>query len=569
MLDFTNTTVDQLTERLRARSLDVTAISENCLFYDGDHWQAGNGWIGQRPDITDANYASVMAQIQTGFVSRNAIKEVVSRHISGVLGREPAWDYVLRRPLAEQRDKDGALLRGDNGQARREQPTVAEEALLREADTEMTAWWDQRKPFGVVREAAVSLVLGGCSVLRVYVPRGLRDNNGKVQRTKLADALTALRVHSPPVTAAGIVVDVDTEAEYGVYLFKRGNESYAEVSYLNDSGQTIIRIIKSDGTFEESDPLDLGGHLTIFELRRDILITAQVRQLQRALNLANTKMLRNVNVAGDLERTLFNAEPPMRETDEIDPATGKKKRVPAAFRTGAGVTAFVQGTAIRNEQGEIISRENPSISYRDPVDVSTFIATKLSEYADILGECQQTHALISGDATASGKSREQARSEYEGSLDVTKGVLDGALRWLLEVVLYHGSGIASQRRRFAGLRVEANCHADSGPLSAEERRANRDDFDKGLLSSETAMSRNGVDDPDAENERIRSEGDKTADDLKLWEVVETATRAGVPLAFYLAEELGWEPSKIAQLEQALEEQQIASAERLARTLNRE
>lgn len=497
-MGFETLTLEQISQALGKRGLDETAISEALDFYNGDHWRNGQGYIGQTPPKDDRNRPEIMEQIRCGFVSENTVKEIVDRHTGGVLGREPAWDYALRRALP-----DGTA------------PTADEQALMDEADAAMTSWWDARKPRQALVHAVRLALLAKRATLRIYVPRGLLDDKGRLTRATLADALDAIRIHVPGVTeddvltitaltGSGIIRDPATEAECGVMTTKDAEQPIAETTFLTPEKQTVIRIIGGDGTQKLSQPFDLGGSLFMYELRREQLITPQVRQDQKALNLAVTKMLRNINVAGDAEITYLNAEPPMIEVADAS-APGGKRLVPGRLATGGGARVFAQGSAIRDEQGNIINRMNPAISYRPPVEIDTFVGTRGECYTMMLNQTHQTHALIAGDATASGISRVQARADFETDLALTKATVDDALRWMLETVLAFAACIIGKPGMFAQLRAEANTIVDSGPLSPEERAANRDDQQAGLLSKETTMSRNGVDDVTAEVGRIEQE----------------------------------------------------------------
>lgn len=481
---FTTLTL-QRAQALVQRNEDIIATKSR-LFYSGDHWQKGDGWIGARPPSTDTS-SSVMADIQQAFVSENVIAEVVDRHTSGVVGREPLWRYTLRRPQSEEAP-----------------PTTKEQALIDEAEQAMTEWWDRRAPLLALQKAVVGMLLRESVALRLFVPRGLLDTNGLVPSGDLRQSLQHIYLDVCTNGAARVVTDSDTQMEIGIFTYTRNEEQYAEVSFVDDTGMTLLRILSASGVVQEAAPADLAEHLYAHQLHRAPLITEQVCQQQRALNLALTQMMRNVNLAGSLERTLLNAEPPGEwVVDETAPS--RRRFVPGPYRVGAGVSNFIQGTEIRNDKGEVIGRANPNISFREPVPIDTFAATREIFYSAILGQTQQKHAAISGDATASGESRKQARAEYEASLNLTKAVIDNAGRWLLETVLFLAAQFAGRAGAFAKLRAEYESTVDAGPLTADEETSVTTQVDKGLLSHETAMSRLGVDDVDSEKAKIQRE----------------------------------------------------------------
>src|SRR5687768_3168492 len=81
-------------------TLIQTGYTANKRLYDGDAWLDGAGWIGPRPSATETDYQSVLTEIRRAFISKNAVREVVDRHIGGVVGQEPSWKLTPRRALA-------------------------------------------------------------------------------------------------------------------------------------------------------------------------------------------------------------------------------------------------------------------------------------------------------------------------------------------------------------------------------------------------------------------------------------------------------------------------------------
>ena len=450
----------------------------------------------------------MLAAIAAGFVSKNVAAEVVNRHRDAVLGREPRWGFVPRRPLAEG-----------------EEPTEPEQALADEAGAALTEWWDARRPLETVQRAVALALTTGRATLRLYVPAGLRDQAGKVSAPDLVAALGLIRPHLPEPGTAGVFPDGDLEgveaetgAEVGVYAISRNNQESAELCYLDEQGGTVLRVVGEGGGEGggEAAALPLGGRLLLYELTRDALLTPQVRQLQKALNLDLTQMMRNVNLAGSLERVIVNAQKPGRWVDAAgSPLSAEQAKgdpnarfIQEPLPVGAGVSAFLAGLPHYNEAGGVAGYANPSIQWRDPVPVTTFTDTKGALYGGILEEAGQLHALIAEDATASGESRKQARAEFEASLRLTKTLVDGALRWLLETALALAGVFCGRPGAFEALRCEAACQVDAGPLTADERQQIVAEFEKGVFSWETTAVRLGAEDPDAERARLDAERER-------------------------------------------------------------
>lgn len=489
---FDKLTVAQLQQAITSATPADYAV--NAMFYAGDHWQDGLGWVGPRPPVGDAASAQVMGEIKTAFVSSNKVKEVVRRHCGGCIGREPSWGLTVRRPLKQDK-----------------KPTKAEQALIDEAEALLTEWWDERGMHTLLQETVATLLQGSRAMLRLFVPRGLMQD-GRVPQLPLRDALFAIYAHQPDLTQATVVTDPATQQQAGVYsyteqelLSSAPGETRLELTALDEQQQTILRILRADGTIvEEATPLDLGGQLLHHELRRPLLITEQIRANQKQLNLAKTMMGRNVVQGGFLERIILNGQLPGSYVDDPSQPSGKRF-VPAPFRVGAGTTNFIAGATYQDADGKT-QIANPSVVYRDPVKVDTFEMTERAAYRSILEEAQQLHALISGDATASGESRKQARGDYEDDLGLTKTPLDRAGRWLIETALALAAIFSGQPGRFASLRATFSARINTGPMSSDEIGEIQSlTGDKPLLAQETGMSRIGIEDTDAELAKIAAE----------------------------------------------------------------
>jgi hypothetical protein len=499
-------------EKLLEHGAKLTADDRESLdFYAGDLWRGGLGWIGQKPPAGE-QYAPQMAAIAAGFVAQNVVREVAERHAAGVLGREPRWGFVPRRPLAQG-----------------EEPTADEAALMAEADAALTGWWDRRRPLPLLKDALTRALLIARSPLRLFVPdAALRQEDGTLPTAEgLAAALDYLYPDAPAPDAACVLTDPATEARVGVYRYQRqpadqpfaaalgagaSGERAATLTYADDMGQTVVREVTGQTTTPQqpSAPLPLGGRIAQHDLTRPALVTAQVRQLQKGLNLDLTQMLRNVNLAGSLERIFLNVEPPGRRVDSagnpwVDGvSTGEPRFIEEPLPTGAAVSAFL-GSRVEYDQSGKPVYANGTLNYRDPVPVTTFAESKQILYAGILQEVAQTHALISGDATASGESRKQARAEFAASLEPSKAAVDEAGRWLLETALALAAAFSGQPGRYEALRCEFGAVVDAGPLSAEDRRVTLEELEGGAVSLETALSDLGRDDVAAELARIDAE----------------------------------------------------------------
>lgn len=481
----------------------------NLDYYNGDHWQEGRGWTGPTPPNTSdraSEFSAIMLEIQKGFVSKNVVAEIADRAIAGVLGHEPTWNFTPRRKLKKD-----------------EAPTTAEQALIDEAEALTTDWWDQHNVYEVLVEATTRALLTERGYVRFYVPSGFVNADDRGLPGTEEDWVRRLAVHSPEVGQAAIIIDPDTLQPVGVYNYSNpsGGQQTEMVSLLGEgaTAQTVITIYDSTTVSPQGNPLppkvsqtflQLQGQLTIGEMKTKLLISEQVRKLQCMVNQALTMAQHNVNLAGFLERVVLNGQYPGHYED-IPGSTGpngqpKQRWVRDSYETGAGAVNFIIGVPrYDKDTGNLIGYENPSMVYRDPVNPDSFDKTYRLAYRAILEEVQQIHALVSGDQYPSGESRRQARSDFETWLRKLKRPLNNIGRWMMMNALNEIAYLAGTPDKYASLRCQFAVRVDPGPATAESVRAAIEMNAADALSNETTMVWGGVEDPDAERQRIESE----------------------------------------------------------------
>lgn len=473
---------------------DDTAVRATRLYF-GDHWQDEWGFIGQLPPRALPGSAQMTADIKKQFVADNVIKEVVKTHVGGILGREPSWSFL---ESVGERETERTPLEKETGES-------------------LTRWWNDRKALKDFQKAARILVCEGTVVRRVFFPRAY----GKLTAAQLVDALNYIYFETCYADQAGVFTDPDTMRDIGVYLFDEVNDKNeevtkcAELSFLDDNGETVCKVVKDKGAPVEYGPYPLGGHLLIYEMTRDPLITEQVQSNQRALNLAHTQMIRNVNLAGNRERTITNAQPPLPKTDKTSVTSDTPKtadgRFPGTIKTGAGAVNFVMGYPIRNEDGLIVGWTNPTVNIADPVSVETFKETIAQERSAIYSQCHQRHVQIVDKADTSGRAREVAQREYERSLNETKTEVDACGRWQLETTLRLAAYVVGSVNRYKVLRADFNSRVTAGDPDPEKQklalllRTPGGPKNQPLFSDETCRSIAGSEDPAAELATIQKE----------------------------------------------------------------
>lgn len=483
---FDNLSVESAKKRLPATP---DSVKSAVLFRDGDHWQGGAAWTGPAPASNDKGATEVMTRIQREFVSSNVIAEVIERHANGAIGREPQWGYAVRQPLLE----------GD-------EPTTQEQALIDEAEAAMTSWWDQRNVLGILQASIATAVVYGRAVLRLFVPPAyVEDNVIQVQET-LADALNLIWLDWLAPEQAGVSRDKATMQACGVYVYSNEDKKeVAEVTFI-DEGETVMRTLEGEAMTGETR-LPLMGHLLMIEIVCKPLIGLPMQQMQKALNMTLTMLQHNIVISGFVERVITNAMMPFEEVDDPTSPDGKR-RIYKPYDIGPGKTTNLIGIPLRETEGmddRIVGYSNPSMQWKEPSPVGTFVETDAALYRRMLNECKQLHALLSGDAVASGESRKQALLDFAMSLGPTATALKQLVRWVLEAALALAAHFAGRGQAFDSLRADVTPRLWLGSLSSEERTFLLAAYEKGAISHDLFLSLIDVEDVDAEKARIAAE----------------------------------------------------------------
>lgn len=508
-------------------------------FYEGDHWQNGQGWIGPRPMAGEEGEAETLKLIQDSFVSRNVIKEIVDRHKRGVIGNEPEWGFTVRRALDEE-----------------DEPSPEEQADIDEIEAALTEWWDKRKVHRWLKKAIGTLLQAQRSCVRLYVPKGKLTTStseqtaadgttsqvtiSQVVASDLSSALDNVFVDHPSALNAAVYTDPESQTECGIVIYrpfetplKADSREVAELTWVDENDKTHLRRVGAGSSQEIIT--DFAGQMPMHEMLREQLITKQVVEAQRAVNLAETIIARVTVTGGFLERILLNAQMPGMWVDddgkEATDFTSRKRFIPAKFRSGANTTNFINGLLYEDPKDQSLKLTDPSVQFREPTPATTAIDAKKSYYGDMLEETDQSHVLLASEPVLSGRSRAHARAEYVSSLTDTKDVADALGRWLLEAALAEAEAFAgSPGVLSAKYRATFSCRVNAGPIEADERAADETSVEKGTMSDETAMERRGTVDVDAEKARINQSERGQLDTLKRQgEAMQLWTSAGVSL----------------------------------------
>jgi hypothetical protein len=482
-------------------------------FYEGDQLHGGSditvaslgaialrasalpGWIAPMLHPQDPSYQYAYDGIVRGFVSSNKTAEVVNRHKSGVVGRQPTRGFESKLPIPDGKEMSAELM-----------------GKKKTVDAWMAERWETEGMHTTLQEAVAALLCAGRQPARLLLPRttlekGKEEGTFVIPKVPVEKMVKMIRLQYPKPENCTVYVDPDTFEEIGIFTYSRDGEDRAEVTWVDrSSGLTHVRQIGQNGGTLEEVRYDFGGKLPIFEMRRPPLVTPQIIQNQMALNLSLSTIARNVWSAQARERYFIDAQPPGKEV-LVD---GEKVFQQAPLEVGGSSSNFVNGNPIYDETGKfIIGYSKPSIHVEDPVEVAPS-KEAVEVYAwQILEQASQLHAVMGADATASAVSRIVARGDFVGSLMVTKPEADKCLEWqgdtrlaMAEAFSLGTEGQKMSARPFTNeLRANAECKLDPGPITPEERTALDNLVQNGTLSEETALQLMGVEDVAEEKRR--------------------------------------------------------------------
>jgi hypothetical protein len=511
---------DNLTKASEAQSF-VPALSpvhsKAMQFATGDYWgPLGDDWAGTQVPLDADNRQVAIEELRRSFTPQPLIEEIVEGYVLGVVGDEPAFEFALSRELARKGDDLGS---GPLPQD--EQPTEAESNLLREVNSTVGAWWDDRGGHELAQDFAEHLVLAQRAAMRFYVPPGLLNDAGQLRlnRRDWKEALNSIYLEVPPPDTCTLAVDATDKKPCSVYVYQHAKEvdgkkvfvTRVELTFTNDAGETVIRILEGD-KLEGEAVQRIGGELYLAEARlRKPIISEALLRTQRALNVVNTMMLHNGNLAGFRERNYINLQRPQREIDDPESPTGKSY-VDDDIAVGPGAANIWTGVVYKDIDGNEKLAQG-SIVISEPVDPAPLIAAADRFERNAYQAARQMHVLMGGDATASAVSRIQARANFIERLKSLKPKIEGVLRSRLMGAVLLACHLAGDNQTLQSvidsLRVNVNCRLNPGPLTADERQAVVALFESGIIPLETAQIMLGIDDVEAEAQKLRAEREQS------------------------------------------------------------
>lgn len=519
--------------------------SNRAFVEEQDHWQDGDTWVGPDGGSDLAVRSRTLAAVERQFTPVDVINEVLDNVANSLLKREPSVTFAPLEPAG----KDGA-------------PSDEQKKITDAMAAAITAWWDRVKLWKHARTAMRRSRWATRGALRVWIPKkALIRSEGQDPRlpSGLAfnDALKRVHVVSPPPDECGIYTDPDTQERAAIFLFRTDDaQNGAEIWFLDGDGRAHVRILIQDKEATQY-AIDLKARLPINEMENELLITEPVRRQQNRLNFFESLVVRTGETAGFPERYTMNAMPQgvwMEDPPTDSPALaeqemgGKTWYLHAVPRTlGASITTDLRGITITDKEGKE-SIASPSVAFREPTDPQFAVTACEHGRNTILRSCKQGHLTSESTAQTSGFAYQQARARFEDDLDTSRGPLEGLLRDTLETVIALASLMSTEFAEFLdAYRCVVNVHINAGPIAPDERMQNREDYKENLISAETAMSRNGIEDSVAERALIEADRNAAAGMIvKQATAIKTLTDAGASIDG-AAQFVGIDPKQAALL----------------------
>lgn len=405
-----------------------------------------------------------------------------------------------------------------------------------EANDLLTNYWDTFRLHKTVMLLTASLIAHNRAVARLLLPEDALDEdedyslndvtNGttatnlvqkaaldtaagepRVQEVSFAsieEAMNSLTFQTVPLESGGFVRDEDQRIVGAFYKYTNpiSKKMETEVTYWSKAEKkTCVELLNESGTLDVDSRAyyEIDGRLTIFEISGAGLVKPDILTHLRAVDHATTMLVMNNSFAGFRERLFLNAAAATR----TEYRNGERQEVEVPMDSGPGTDAYIQGMPIEDPvTGEIKGFATPNIVYKDPINQDGLIKSISHHVQRILENMHQGHILISGDATTSGTSRQQAVQDHIASINLIEQEVEALLRWMLESLLHFSAHLAGKSNYFEDLKVVVQCRVSALTPTPEERKIVVEEYNSDLRSRENAMTSIGIDDPVAERNQI-------------------------------------------------------------------
>jgi hypothetical protein len=491
-----------------------------------DYFQSGKQYIGPQAATGDTEGKKYIEQ---SFVALAKLGELARRYVSGAVGQEPSFETV-----------DDVVVAVGIPAPNEVEPKASEAKSA--ADMALGAWWDAEK----MAETTELFTARLCSMLSAYfhygVPPGLvRDVEGTdgaiqsaIQADGFEDALNLIYCESPKPGTATIYTDPETREKYGMYSYSEQKKVGTETKTINcleiswcprrdETGAKVpdenlltrVLILKSDDSAPQQFALETGGVPLVVGATFHPLVFAALASkcnisLNNAINAVSTMVKINADVAGFPEKNHLDIDPPVINTGRIDEETGVTIYEDVEVVTGPRTAPFHMSVVdeSNNEQGRVVkSARSGTIIYRAPVSSEPLLEVIRFYMRALYESANQAHVLELLSPDSSGVARVEARADFARALLKIARKVEGSLREVFRGVRCLAAYVGNDARleQFKSLRDNVTCHPNSGPLTPDEKRLILEMVAAEVISRELAMVMMGVEDVEAEMQKIQNE----------------------------------------------------------------
>ncbi len=514
--------IETLDYEKTAALLPKLSDSENAavLFLESEnYYQKGKQYVGPPAAMDDLEG---QRYIEQSFVPLAKLGELTRRYVAGAVGQEPAFETVDEKPITE-----GAA----QGEAAK--PSQAKQL----ADSSVGAWWDNERMAETLEVFTSRLVSSNRAYFHYGVPPGFvrdfTDAAGSVvsaiNAADFQDALELIYCEVPDAGTAFVYTDSSIRQKYGIYSYAEPDPADStktikciEVSWCptrDADGNKIepvltqVRILKDDKSAPQSFVLDTGGVPLVVEAKFHPLVFSPVAsdaniRLNNVINSDCTMVKINTDVAGFPEKNHVDIATPVIDTGRKDDS-GKPIYEDADAMTGPRTAPFHMSVVdeSKDDKGSVTrSARGGTIIYRNPVSSDPLLEVIRFFLRELYTAANQAHVLEALSPDSSGVARIEARADFARALLKIARKVEGSLRDVLRGVRCLAAYVAQEQlEEMKALRDNVTCHPNSGPLSPDEKRLILEEVAAEVISRKLAMTMLGVEDLDAELNKIQEE----------------------------------------------------------------
>ena len=421
-----------------------------------------------------------VSALRRSFASTNFVKETARRHADAVIGHAPTT--VMQ---------------------------AASEAVAKRAHDLAMRWWQMQGAHKMLHGGTQRALVEGRAVLALRLsPAALTaqaDGSMTVRLMTADDLIKYLRPALIPSENAWMWDDarLNRVAAYSYSTDPANVQQRTELAYVGTDGMTYLTVWDEDRN-QSTVKADLKGRIPYLQLLLTPLITPQVLENQRAYNVVTTMANRNTELAGFLERYMINLEPPTTSIRALDGTITKRP----VMRTGPGTMAVLFSKLIprlnASNQEVFEPAGPPSYGRFEPTSAAPLTVALDLAKVNIFSETRQMFALMGADASASGRSREVAISDFGQSVQPTKRDVEALGAGLFELLLTMLGALGNEPALMT-VTVDFRCHVQPVPPSSLERQQDRADAETGIIALATARHRQGIDDSSTEDTLVAAE----------------------------------------------------------------